>query len=275
MTELRILRTLELLRDADAVARRRAAAALVERLGGGAWRAEEPELDEDSLSVVHRPTAIDFLAVPGGSFEMGLTDEDIEEASEHIDWVSYVAKWISALSERARPVHAVRVRPFLVARTPLTRAQAERLGASGAGEPAFTREGAWRFARACGFRLPSEAEFEWLARDGGGFSFLLDAARRSPKGRDFDLRSRFGARELTSAHWMEDDWHPDYNGAPAVSAPWRNGGVQGVRRAGFALDEMQDAQELLDALAAARCEGGPAPCAARFAMDLDLTVEPN
>ncbi|WP_129347302.1 formylglycine-generating enzyme family protein [Sorangium cellulosum] len=233
--------------------RRRAIDALVAQLGD-AWLADQPALDEDSLPLVHRPTGLTFVAVPGGEFEMGLSDEDIEEASEHVDWTSPVARWIDNAAASARPVHRVNVRPFLCARALLDSARIHASADRPLDGESVQRSDALAVARALGFRLPSEAELEWLSRDGGAYRFTLDAARQfgAVDGDDRLLRSRFGVRDLHRSQWAEDDWHPTYDGAPATSLPWGDGDPRGVYRGGFHLISLQSREELLHALAAVR-----------------------
>ncbi|XXX81734.1 hypothetical protein WMF30_23530 [Sorangium sp. So ce134] len=249
----RPLRDLRELRLAGPEERRRATEALAARLGDG-WRAAEPAPDEDSLPLVHEPTGLAFAAVPGGALDMGLSDEDIEEASEHVDWTSPVARWVDRAAASARPVHRVEVRPFLCARALLDGGRLDELSRGRLAGDAVERADALALARSLGLRLPSEAELEWLARDGGACRFTLDAARRfeAIRGDDRLLRSRFGVRDLHRAQWAEDDWHPTYDGAPGTSLPWAGGDPGGVHRGGFRLIALQSPEELLHALAALR-----------------------
>ncbi|MGK3971055.1 formylglycine-generating enzyme family protein [Sorangium sp. So ce118] len=248
-----ILHELQRLHLAGIEERRRATEALVEQLGDG-WHPGEPTLEEDSLAVVHQATGLAFVAVPGGEFGMGLSDEDIEEAAEHVDWTTSVARWIDRAAASARPVHRVKVRPFLCARALLDRDQLNTLSHGRLTGESVERSDALAFVRAVSLRLPSEAELEWLARDGGACRFTLDAARQldAIRGDDRLLRSRFGVRDLHRAQWAEDDWHPTYDGAPDASLPWADGEPAGVYRGGFHLIALQSPEELLHALAGVR-----------------------
>jgi formylglycine-generating enzyme required for sulfatase activity len=248
----------------DAV-RRQAAAALAQILGDP-WVAEDPDPAEDSLPLLHRPTGLRFVAVPGGSFEMGLSDADLEEASEHVDWTAHVAATVLRLSSAARPVHPVHVRPFLCTRRLLDLPDVARLGAGRLETASPERAAARALAAALGLRLPSEAELEWLARDGGIARFTLDVAARP------EQVSRFGVEQLFYGEWAEDDWHPSYEGAPAESVPWLEGEPGGVYRCGYPPEQMQSTDEMLFALAGVRGQGAGASLPSFVGVRLAVTV---
>jgi hypothetical protein len=101
--------------------------------------------------------------------------------------------------------------------------------------------------------LLSEAEHEWLARDGKQLAFTLDCvasvrARREP-------RSRFSIKNLHFEEWMEDDWHPIYEAAPTSSVPWLSGDPRGVYRGGLLLSAVQSDSEYVLGFAALRFPG--------------------
>jgi formylglycine-generating enzyme required for sulfatase activity len=112
-----------------------------------------------------------------------------------------------------------------------------------------SRADALSLAGILGFRLPSEAELEWLARDGGAAPFLLNAASSAAP------RSRFGVERLHYGEWAADDWHPSYDGAPQDSATWRGGEPCGVFRAGTPPANMQSPEDLIFLLSAVRGQG--------------------
>lgn len=252
------------LRAAGAEDRRSAAGELAGLLGS-AWAAEEPSLAEDALPLLHLPTGLRFVAVPGGRFDMGLTEEDLEEAADHVDWTSQTASTVAAFLQHARPVHPVEVRPFLVSRGLVTDVDlVRRLSGGRLASDCFSRDEARWLARSSGFRLPSEAEIEWLARDGGRCHFTLDIARRKEQG------SRFGIEQIFWGEWAEDDWHPTYDGAPDVSAAWYDGDACGVFRGSATPEEMQCPEELLFMLAAVRGQGDRLPAFTGMRLVLDL-----
>ena len=248
----------DLLRDADVLsragldARAEASRGLAARLGGE-WQAETPTRGEDALPLMHAPTAARFVAVPGGRFEMGITDADLEEAAEHFDWTSPVAALVDTLASHARPTRCVEVLPFLVQRTLLSDLQViRRLSGDRVQTDSVSRAEALSLASAAGFRLPSEAELEWLARDGGRFHFVLDAAA-GPR------PSRFGVESLFDGEWAADDWHPTYDGAPKDGRSWRDGDASGVYRGSHIPENMQSREELLLMLAGVRAQGVELP----------------
>ncbi|MEU1001420.1 hypothetical protein [Streptomyces tibetensis] len=74
----------------------------------------------------HVPSGVVFWAVPGGTFRMGLSDAEraAVRAIERADGADDDLAAFFAGADRARPVRDVRVEPFLIARHPLTVAQA-------------------------------------------------------------------------------------------------------------------------------------------------------
>lgn len=263
---IEILNELARFQAATLPERRRAQAALAEQLGSD-FALTETTGDLDALPFVQVSSGIRFNAVPGGSFRMGLSDEDLADASDHIDWSSAVAKAVRTLSERARPLREVEVRPFLCSTALLSDVQLAALSSRQLRSDSFSRAEARELLTDSGFRLPSEAEWEWVARDGGRFAFVLDAAQRSL--RKEELVSRFGLAGLGLPQWVEDDWHPNYEGAPSDSKPWVDsaGDKSGVQRAGFFEAGWQSREELLFALAAVRSPAEE-PCWLRLAMGI-------
>lgn len=235
-------------------ARLRIGAAVVESLGD-AWEALPRLSGTAGLCVLrHRPTGIEFVAVPGGSFEMGLRDDDLEELAEYVDWTSYVARAVSELEARCRPVHTVHVQPFLCAERPLSAEQVRRLSNGREFSDTLPVDRAALFIDALGFRLPSEAELEWLAREGGGLHFTCNIAAVTHGRRGAVEVNGFGIVDLLGGEWAADGWHPSYDSAPATSEPWKGGDPRGVFRGGLPLG-VEDRRELLFGLAAFRSPG--------------------
>jgi len=226
---------------------------LLARLGGD-WAATTP--GTDGIFLVHRPTAVEVSVVPGGSLEMGLCPRDVEEIGRHLD-IGLIECSIEGDSVTALPCHRVEVRPFLAARKALP-------------EGTMHRAEAIEKVTALGFRLPSEAELEWILRDGGRYALTLGATPVAGKPGRFTFRpSRYGIDGLFIANWAADDWHPTYQGAPATSVPWGDGDPAGVCRSTFPLDAMVSEEDIAVLFAALRAPGSESmPCVARLARDL-------
>lgn len=182
--------------------------------GLGHWKL--PQLE-------HALTGVSFAVVPGGTFDMGLTDDDVEVATELLDWTPEVAAFVERSKLRAGPPREVHVEPFLCAIEPLDVAQVTAWTAGRYTRDTFEASEVDRWISCIpGFRLPSEAELEYLARDGVQQTFVYDAARAFDEARAWPQRGRFGLRRLLDDEWTADDWHDDYAGAPTTGAPWRS-----------------------------------------------------
>lgn len=179
------------------------------------------------------PNSIDFVALPSGCFRMGGVPED---------------KFVSAVE---LPRHEVEVAAFELARNPVTRGQ---WFSGEVKDPELPVTGvcfdeAEAFARRCGCRLPSEAEWEYACRAGSETVFshasALDAADANflydesgvavGRGAVMPVGSHppnaFGLHDLLGnvCEWTADLWHPGYSGAPDDGSPWIDGGKPGHR----------------------------------------------
>src|SRR5579883_50776 len=174
----------------------------------------------------------EMVALPGGSFTMGSN----EDASE-------------------RPIHQVTIRPFLIGKFPVTVGEWKQCVAAGAcadlagGEDAAPIANvSWNDAQSFvswlrretkkGYRLPTEAEWEYAARGGTrtrywwGNEVALGMADCRGCGGPYNARAPlktgsfppnpFGLYDMTGgvAQWVADCWHRDYRGAPADGASW-------------------------------------------------------
>ena len=161
----------------------------------------------------------EMIVVPAGSFQMGST-EDSGDVSEH-------------------PQHKVTIaRPFAVSTTKITRGQWEGCVLNGPCGPLARQVGeggrdltwgvSWLAAgqyvqwlsRVTGqpYRLLSESEWEYVAKAGAATSNELtddDSSKPNAFGIILDgLVNRY-------YEWCEDNWHPDYRGAPDDGSVWK------------------------------------------------------
>lgn len=231
---------------------------------GAEWSAAPLREAEDSVPIRHRPTRLSFVVVPGGRFAMGLSEADCEEARRHVDLSGKTVAVLKTLKAQATPVHPVAVKPFLCARKILMGKQVPRLSRGRHALDCLQRADAIALAASLGLRLPSEAELEWIGRDGGRYAFLWNAPNtRRP-------RSRFGIEHLFFGQWAADDWHDDYRGAPHDGSPWFDGDSAGCFRGGQLPEEMQSPEELIFLLSAARGHGRVQPSFVGLRLARDL-----
>lgn len=186
-------------------------------------------------AVVHGATATTFAVIPGGEFLMGVRPE------EHVELVAIINRAagdeldgdVDDLLQVALPVHRVSVRPFLLAIRPVLVEQARSLSPVLAALPV----GLGRFERldeaACikpfevasvlagappGFRLACEAEWEWVAREGGPRSWIVhprdwlayESGDDAPNAMGVQVTADFG-------EYCSDGWFPNHQGAPSLA----------------------------------------------------------
>jgi hypothetical protein len=221
--------------EATKPGRRRELGQRVENALGSSWKLL-PLDDALALPFLHVPTNLRFRLVPGGSMQMGLSEADIEDCAKY---AGEYPDEVATLEKRATPLRTVVVAPFLCTNHPMTHKELRRLAPEHmkSGEN-LKRDAARAVAAKLGFRLTSEAELEWLARNGSDGSFVCDLVGTKSLRIDDDevvfeeekVRSAFGITDLLAALWAEDDWHPNFNGAPITSEPWMNGKPEGVTR---------------------------------------------
>ncbi len=173
----------------------------------------------------HETRDIVFVRLCGGEFIMG------DDASDQKD---------------EKPAHPVQVPDFWLARTETSNEQYRRYRPKHAsqfqGAELPVQNVTWEDAKAfcaslgAGYRLPSEAEWEYAARAGnpGRWSFGDEEAllgeyavygkntQSGPEPVGERKPNRWGLSDMHGNvwEWVEDCWHDDYTAAPADGAAW-------------------------------------------------------
>lgn len=200
------------------------------------------------------PAGIDWVRIPGGTFDMGSRPGPRTDPRTG-------RVWPSALTDNERPVRRVAVKTFEMARTPVTFKQYRACVEAGACTPSgcdddrFTGDDQpvvcvdWHQAKAfsewAGGRLPSEAEWEYAARSAGknrdfpwGDEVATcaravmsdDAAGGIACGRGVTWpvcskpagNTEQGLCDMAGLvwQWTQDWYHDTYDGAPSDGSAW-------------------------------------------------------
>ncbi len=190
-----------------------------------------------------RDARAEFVLVPGGSFLMGLTDDDLER------WESLDDESDGGL-QSSLEAHDVAIAPFLLARTLITQqvwdGLARALGVElwdqrYAESPHLPVHGlSWSYfdevAPQLGLRLPTEAEWEYAARAGTPDAFAWGMSKHpafehawyghphegGPMGVAQKKPNGFGLYDIAGNVWelCADHWHERYVDAPSDGAAW-------------------------------------------------------
>jgi hypothetical protein len=185
---------------------------------------------------------------------MGLSETDLDALWRRVTMTPRLEKMAAALAARCRPVHTVAVAPFVVSVRTISGQEVKALSSGKMFGDLQRRRDATALATSLGFRIPSEAELEFLARSGRGDAFTADGARVYAETGDYPMTSPHGIVNLTLGEWAADDWHDTYQGAPASSEAWMDGHARGVYRGALPLGIDRGPEELIFGLAAYRCD---------------------
>ena len=181
----------------------------------------------------HEATELEFVLVPGGTFDMSGTDGEPDEA----------------------PVHTVALTPFLIARTECTQAAWDRVGGSDERkwrDPKLPIEGvSWddcaTWCSKAGLQLPTEAQWEFACRAGGtsrwshgdderrlaDLAWTSANARRRTHPAGAKSPNAFGLLDVHGNVWeFVADWFGSYRSSAVTDPAGPPSGTQRVARGG-------------------------------------------
>ncbi|MGH9843405.1 MAG: formylglycine-generating enzyme family protein [Blastocatellia bacterium] len=224
---------------------------------------------------------IEMARIPGGEFQMGSSEAEAQTAFEEVKryFKESQREWYTAETPR----HPVKVAPFLMGKFEVTQRQWRAVAALPKVKedldlnPSRSKEGddlpvenvTWEQAKEFiarlnaklglnetnGYRLPSEAEWEYAARAGGATPFAFGETinpsivnynggypyGKAPEGLDRGKTVAIGSLGVANAwglfdmhgnvwEWCEDEWHNNYEGAPMDGRAWVEGSSTGSGR---------------------------------------------
>lgn len=238
--------------------------ALVDELGEGFERLPHFHGPDCIGALKHVVEDIELLVVPGGRFVMGFATPDLIAVANVLDddelrSIAGTLPGMAVDQALARPPRVVRVAPLLLARRLVDRdalpeSTAERVD----------------LAAERGFRLPCEAEWEWVAREGDAVRFVCLPVDEHPLKPTVlppvnSEQNGLGVCELLDGgELVADGWHDSYVDAPSDGEAWAPDEGPGVCRTGHTM--WQGGEEATGLAAASRLKGSRGGL--RFALSL-------
>lgn len=197
--------------------------ALSHALGPSFSAVRATRAERDLVQIEHIPSGTIFVAIPGGTLEMGQSRAEVEDLSKLAFEEDVTREDVDSM--RGAKTKRVEVAAFLCARAPVHGALAERvLGEVGwaideddptAGVVRVHAKDAGKLARAFakdGLRLLTSPEWEWVAREGGARHWInADDARGAEKA---------CAALYNCARFGRDAKPPTINGWGVWGLPW-------------------------------------------------------
>ena len=235
-------------------------------------------LDNERVpAFVHPATQQQFVLIPGGTFAMGMSRDELIGALREVGYDPDIAFWRSAHRKRyeaATPVHAVTIQPFLCGRSPLlggavdatglgvrwsVHETAEHSDSTAAAE--LRAEDATRVLAHYSWKLINEAQWEYVARCGGRDQWAggstwrktVDKLVNDPRcTKAFTNSNAWGIWGCPLGEWIADQWHENYVGAPIDGSAWGDAAPTAIRGGGVLHAPWQDSDEAISCHAAIR-----------------------
>jgi hypothetical protein len=208
------------------------------------------ELAADGKTFLHRETGQELVYVPGGAFVMGMSGSALCAALREVGHDPDLEFWRNAHARRydaARPARGAVVQPFLVGRSPILGSTARRAGVKWSTHETAEEQGpttaaamkpedALRALSSFGWSLPTDTQWEWIARAGGpdewaGGKDFRDAVYAQVHAPRFDGSeahcNRWRIWGLALGEWIANASGAaptHHRGGGVLHAPWQDSG---------------------------------------------------